>query len=110
MFSINGTTISLTRGDTLCLNVELTKDGEGYTPATSDRIRFTMKKSTADNIPLIQKVVYPDSYNKIMVEITPADTKPLAFGTYKYDMEITDENGRVYTFVIGDFKVTEEVS
>lgn len=41
---INGTTISLTRGDTLLLTIKLTKDGKPYTPQDGDKIRFALKK------------------------------------------------------------------
>lgn len=43
---ISGTTISLTRGDTLLLTIKLTKDGKPYTPQDGDKIRFALKKNT----------------------------------------------------------------
>ena len=42
MHSINGWDISLTRGDTLYITVNITKDGEPYTPAETDVIRFAI--------------------------------------------------------------------
>lgn len=110
MFNIDGTTISLTRGDTLCLNINLTKDGEAYVPSEYDVITFSLKKSFKDNIYLINKKVTKNDNDQIIVEILPSDTKPLSFGSYKYDMQIKDENNRVYTFVVGDFILTEEVT
>ncbi len=110
MFIIDGSTISLTRGDTLCLNIELTKDDEPYVPESGDLITFALKKSFTDPVPLIRKDVHPGQDNSIVVEIVPADTKKLNFGTYKYDMQLTDVNARVYTFILGDFILTEEVS
>lgn len=110
MFSINGSTISLTRGDTLCLNVELTKDYETYTPEPTDVVTFSLKKNFTDNIHLISKSVVPNSEHEIVIEITPSDTKKLSFGKYKYDMQIKDANERVYTFIVGDFILTEEVT
>lgn len=44
---ISGTTISLTRGDTLLLTIKLTKDGKPYTPQDGDKIRFALKKYTS---------------------------------------------------------------
>lgn len=48
MFDINGSTIRLTRGDTLYLKITLSKDGEAFTPDDSDTIRFAMKQSFSD--------------------------------------------------------------
>lgn len=45
MLTIDGNNnITLTRGDTLTLTVELTKDGETYTPEEGDVIRFALSK------------------------------------------------------------------
>lgn len=109
MFSIDGSTISLTRGDTLCLNITLYRNEEEYVPASTDTIQFALKKVSTDNAWLILKEVHPDSEHKIIIELTPADTKPLSFGTYRYDMALIDEHGRTYTFQLGDFIITEEV-
>ena len=111
MFSIDGSTISLTRGDTLCLNITLYRNGEEeeYVPASTDTIQFALKKNSNDNTWLILKEVHPDSQSRIILELVPADTKPLSFGTYRYDIALIDEHGRTYTFQLGDFKITEEV-
>lgn len=39
----------------------------------------------------------------------PEDTKPLKFGTYKYDLEFTNEKGFVDTILKANFIVAEEV-
>ena len=110
MFEINGNTISLTRGDSLSVEVFLYKDDETYIPKSEDKVKFTVKKDFTDAIPLIQKTIFPNDDSEFVLELLPSDTKPLPFGRYKYDMEITEEGGKVYTFVIGDFVITEEVS
>lgn len=109
MFNISGSTISLTRGDTLYLNISLSKDGAAYTPSENDTIRFAMKKTVNDVGWLMMKEVHPNSQGEIIIEIKPADTKKLPFGTYKYDLALVDEYERVHTFVVGSFEVTEEV-
>lgn len=108
MFSIIGTTIKLTRGDTLraVLTIE---DGEGnpYTPDPDDVIRFAMKKKYTDASTIIQKTIDNDS---LTLEIDPADTKDLNFGSYVYDIQMTHANGDVDTFIAkGIFEITEEV-
>lgn len=41
---INGTDITLTRGDSLFLHLSLTKNGEEYIPEEGSSIRFAMKQ------------------------------------------------------------------
>jgi hypothetical protein len=42
---IEGTTISLTRGDSFFTNVEIFKNDEIYTPVEGDVIRFALKRN-----------------------------------------------------------------
>jgi len=109
MFKIEKNDITLTRGDTLYVQINLTKDGEPYVPQEGDTIRFAMKKSykDPDSEVLINKQVPIDT---LMLEIDPEDTKSLAMSrTYLYDLELTTSIGEVYTFIAGKFKLTEEV-
>lgn len=107
MYSVDGTTIHLIRGDTMRLEVSLTKDGEIYTPMSGDVIRFAMKKTIGDTEPLILKTVPHDT---MMLVINPQDTKNLSFGKYIYDMEITLEDGTVDTFIpFSEFYIDKEV-
>lgn len=42
--------------------------------------------------------------------LDPADTKPLSFGKYVYDIQLTKSTGEVDTFITkGTMKLTEEV-
>lgn len=105
--SINGTTISLTRGDTLKLQVSMTRGGEEYIPALDDRIRFALKKKVTDDETLILKNISPSD---LILELKPEDTKSLSFGSYKYDIELTTSGGDVDTFIgPATFNITEEV-
>ena len=75
MNKTDGTKIYLTRGDTLRRQVVIqNEDGSDYQPAEGDRVRFALK-------------------------LKPEDTKPLAFGEYVYDIELTKANGDVDTFI-----------
>lgn len=106
MYSISGTTIKMTRGDTLIVALNLTYDGESYTPAEGDVIKFmackgelnSTKSAYKDNTILIEKTIPNDT---MVLRLNPNDTKQLSFGTYAYDMEITFEDGRVDTFIQG---------
>lgn len=105
--SINGASISLTRGDSLILNVNVTVNGELYTPEAGDVIRFAMKTSTNADEVLINKNV---DLSTMTLRIEPSDTKSLSFGTYTYDLELTTHDGYVDTFIgPASFTITPEV-
>lgn len=114
MYKIDGTNIELTRGDSFFCEVNITKDGEPYEPAAGDTVRFAVKRKMftpgggnyADCEPLIRKSVPTDT---MILQLDPEDTKGLKFGSYDYDVEITFEDGRVDTFIRGDFILTPEV-
>ena len=105
--SVNGHNISLTRGDTLRVQLHLTKNDEEYIPVAGDSIRFALKKKVTDSEPLIIKAIPIDT---LILEVEPNDTKPLAFGSYRYDIQITTADGDVDTFIgPANFTLTEEV-
>ena len=110
--------ISLTRGDTLPLEVGIQIDEAVYTPQEGDTVRFAVKHATyikdrqgytefKDETPIILKNIPIDT---MTFQIDPADTKDLGFGDYKYDCEITFADGTVATFIKDeDFVITPEV-
>lgn len=104
-WSIKGTTVTLTRGDSFPLQVNIKVNGEDYTPSEIDTIKFRLKRNTMDSKrtryldekPLIQKQIPYDTMN---LDLAPADTSKLPFGEYVYDLEITfGSTGQVYTFI-----------
>ena len=105
--SIAGNTISLTRGDSLRVQIHIYNDEAEYTPAAGDTVRFALKKKVTDPEPLILKSIPIDT---LVLAIDPADTKDLQFGTYRYDIELTTAAGFVNTFIgPAPFVLTEEV-
>ena len=102
--------IQLTRGDTARLTAFPTV-GEGeekkpYIVQEDDVLTFTVKKNYGDNEPIIEKKITGST----MFYFEPKDTKELAFGKYKYDVQLTLPNGENYTFIDKkDFIITEEV-
>lgn len=106
---ISGDDITLTRGDTLFLQLSLTKDGEPYVPQQGSVIRFAMKeryKDPDDKVVLVKNI----PIDTLLLEFEPEDTKSLIMKkTYVYDMELTDEDGHVDTFKSGTFTIGEEV-
>ncbi len=107
-YSITGTTITLTRGDSFEALVFATKkDGTQYIPAEGDKIRFAMKENYDDARPLLVKDIPIDT---MMLVLDPEDTADLNFGKYVYDIQLTKANGKVDTFIAkAVIKLSEEV-
>ena len=110
MVSINGTNITVTRGDTLDITIEiLYPDGSPYTVREGDVIRFALKQRYTDAEPLILKEI---PHNGMNLRLETGETKALKAGgaPYVYDVQITMEGGTVCTFIDrARFTVTEEV-
>lgn len=108
MVKVKGTTISIVRGDTANIKVTiLDKDGNLFTPGENDTVRFAVKRSYYQTEPDILKTIPNET---LMLELDSTDTKELAFGLYKYDIELTTEDGEVDTFIaMADFRILEEV-
>lgn len=107
-YSITGTTITLTRGDTFEALVSATKkDGTQYIPVEGDSIRFAMKESYDDARPILVKEIPIDT---MLLVLEPEDTADLNFGKYVYDIQLTKANGKVDTFIPkATLKLSEEV-
>ena len=112
---ISGTSITLTRGDTLRVLINIFKDGQPYIPEQGDSVRFALKRNIMnskrteykDIEPLILKNIPIDT---MLLELEPQDTKPFDFGNYVYDIQITFEDGTVDTFITeASFILTPEV-
>lgn len=110
MISISGSTITITRGDTLDATLELfTGDGAPYEVQEGDLIRFALKRKYADRAPVLRKVIPVDT---LRLRLESAETKKLraAWAPYVYDIQLTKADGTVDTFIDrGKFIVTEEV-
>lgn len=99
--------ISLTRGDYFGADVGMLVNDEPYTPPGGS-CRFAMKKRYKDPDDLcLLNIDIP--IGTLLLEIQPQDTKTFPFGNYVYDVEYTDPNGHVDTFIKGKFILTEEV-
>lgn len=115
-YKIDGTKITLTRGDTFRTVVAIKNKTEGsyYTPTEGESVVFAMKRNRLiangseyyDKAPLIEKEIPIDT---MILHITPEDTKSLGFGEYKYDVRLVKANGEVYTFISdSDFIIDRE--
>lgn len=107
-YSVRGTTITLTRGDSFAATIIIVdSEGKSYIPDKKDVIRFAMKSDYDDDAPLLIKNI---PVNTLILSIDPDDTKNLEFGKYVYDIELTKSTGEVDTFITkATLKITEEV-
>ena len=102
MLKVKKNKITLTRGDTLRLNLTLMNGNEEYELQAGDRVRFALKHPEyntdgtdfADTEPLIVKQMEGG-----VLVLQPEDTKELGFGNYVYDVELTYANGDVDTVI-----------
>ena len=108
MVNIKKNIITMTRGDTLRTTVQVFNvNGEEYIPSENDTIRFALKKTFDDEVPLIIKEI---PYDTMELHILPEDTKELEQPSeYVYDIQITLSNGDVCTFISSKLKLVEEV-
>lgn len=107
-YSVSGTTITLTRGDTFKAQIGITdRNGNPYIPAEGDSVRFAMKATYSDPDPLLVVDIPIDT---LILVIQPDDTHTLPFGNYVYDIQLTKASGEVDTFITtSKLKLTEEI-
>lgn len=111
MLKIDGTTIYLTRGDTALIQIALTDpDGNAYTPAPTDTIRFAMKQRMSDSIAVLYETdIDPTT---LLLSIPSSATENMTYSKvrpYKYDIELT-ASGYVDTFIAdADIYILPEV-
>ena len=103
---LNGTNLTMTRGDTEELIVSCSdpfRDG--------DEVAMTVRES-ADSPVEFQKIVREFSEEgKAVIVIDHEDTEGMNFGTFLYDIQITREDGEVKTPVKpSKFTLTEEIT
>lgn len=98
--------ITLTRGDTASITVNLTDStGAEYEMQSGDTLVLSLKKHVADTDVAFQKTSTTNTFN-----IIPEDTKELEFIDYVYDIALITVSGEVYTVVPKDtFTIGEEV-
>ena len=98
--TVNGTNLSMTRGDSESITVSCTDgDGEAIDFEVGDIIYLTVKSRTATADIGFQKVITVFEGGKAVINIDPIDTKSLKFIDYVYDVQWTTSTGTVTTIV-----------
>lgn len=113
MAVISGTTITMTRGDTERIKIDIYNQADGtmYTPDPRDSLRFAVKKNYEDDEVLVFIDIPVDT---MILTIRPEDTKFLDYGAskgrYKYDVQLTTADGDIHTVIPrSDLIILEEV-
>lgn len=102
---INGTKLSMVRGDSESITVRCSM---GFN--AGDQVIFTMREDVDSPIAL-QKVVTDFPVGEAVIGIYPEDTSGLDFGDYVYDIQWTRADGTVTTIVEKSrFTLREEVT
>jgi hypothetical protein len=109
---IQGTDISMIRGDSESITLSLKRDDVIIPFNQGDTVYFTVKQGYSTEKITLQKIITEfDEGGNCIIEIEPEDTKELSFGSYVYDIQLTDSNGRVTTIIpCSKFVVAEEVT
>lgn len=106
MFSADGYTISLSRGDTGAIKIKAvaTKNGEPFTFGSDDRALFSIKNAQGE---ILKEKVAELTNNEFTVYFLNSDTDKLSPGSYSWDVRYVInpyyQNGRI---VDGDQVIT----
>lgn len=122
MFKIDGSKITLTRGDDAVIELSVfTPDNKPYQVQEGEKARFTVRKRPLYNNstpPLIEKNFAFETYGKgegsesktsFEIKLNSIDTKFIEQGVYLYDVQFCDLQGNLSTLCNGKFVLTYEV-
>ena len=113
-----GYDMELTRGDTLTLEVGMSREIDPippateptivpYTPAENDVIRFAVSKGYKGDSGYELKIEKTIPHDTLKFTCSSEETS-LDYMTYHYDVEITYADGTVDTFIEGSLTITGE--
>ena len=109
---IQGTNISMTRGDSEAIKVSC-EDAQGVDVPLEDgdTLYFTVKRSTYTEEKILQKIVTEFTECVALINISPKDTRELKTGAYYYDIQLNRANGLVKTIIPpSKFTINAEVT
>ena len=107
MFNVTGTNVSITRGDSATLHVDLTNaDGTAYTPLSGDSVVLTVKEDANETDALLTLTADSD----MTFHFLPTDTDGMAYGSYKYDIQLTTGSNGYTVIPVATFTVMDEIT
>ena len=109
---INGSDLTMIRGDSESIALSLKRDDVIIPFNQGDTVYFTVKRSHSTEDITLQKIITEfNEDGNCIIEIEPEDTKELEIRSYVYDIQLTDSNGRVTTIIpCSKFVIAEEVT
>lgn len=105
MFEIKNGKITVTRGDTGIINLNLTHEGAPYKFSEGDKVIFSVKKNLKDKNYVFRKESTNDT-----IFIAHEDTEDMEPGNYFYDIEIRYNHFQVATIGPNKFIVKYDVT
>ena len=96
---VNGTNITIVRGDTDSLTVACNMQGETFPFVTGDAVFFTVKENATDSVEKLQKTVTEFVDGKAIFEFTAEDTRDMRFKDYLYDVRLVTHEADNITIV-----------
>lgn len=96
---IQGTKITMTRGDTESIEVSVREDDVQRPLVAGDVVHMTVKQRATDTDIAFQKVIRQFVDGVALIDIEHEDTKNLRFGNYVYDIQITFADNTIKTVV-----------
>lgn len=107
MFKVENNNIRMIRGDSGVFTITITDtNGTPVELTDGDVLTFTLRKAARNSAIVLQKNIAGGK-----LDIKPADTEGLTFGTYVYDIEFKRADGYVDTVIPPhEFLLMEEVT
>ena len=112
MFIIDDNRIYLTRGDTADIAVSLKNlDDSDYEMQEGDTLWFRLKRyATKDNSEILVEKTADVYDEEVIISLVPEDTLGLAFGEYRYEVELVTAEDKHYTVIADEsFEVGKEL-
>lgn len=106
MFRVVNNNITLIRGDSATISLSIQNaDGSEYTILPTDSVTMMVRQTPTS------EVVISKTLDNGVLNITPADTSNLPFGSYVYDIQIVHADGWTDTIIpVHRFDVLQEVT
>ena len=106
MFSIEDGYITITKGDTVVITLNL----DNYKLAPGDTVTMTVKRNVNNPDFVIQKIVTEFEDGKAKIVLLEEDTN-ITPGKYKYDVQLDLADGRIDTVITPSvFKIEKGVT
>lgn len=103
MLLIEGNKITLTRGNTAFIEIDIIKDDEPYILRTGDSLTLSLKRKSGYNNIVLTKTTTTNTF-----ALVEDDTKDLSLGAYEYDITFRGNDGTIDTLLFDTFIVGGE--